>query len=225
MHPVRPRKSLYLDTMGFIYVQSYLARPPDAPDLDYFKMGKNFIRCLEKCRTASIRVFSTDLAYLEMHHNYHEWARCKQALEQGAPPGLIFGKSHRMDSEFIKQPLTPEAHEAVLEATVRWLETWEFKDLVEFRSPEEIPNWFLIARYIYARWMETVLDCLHLAAAIALECDYFLTQDKLLRDLITAMRQDETFRKELQSDLVISEDYALPDAVKAQTFNPTGRHQ
>jgi hypothetical protein len=34
------------------------------------------------------------------------------------------------------------------------------------------------------------------------------------------MRQDKAFREELQRDLVVSEDYALPDAVKAQTFNP-----
>jgi len=223
MNPIRPRKSLYLDTMGFIYAQSYLARPAGAPDLDYFKRGEDYMRCLEKCRDESIRVFSTDLTYLEMHHNYHEWARCKQALKQGAPLGLIFGKSRRMDPEFLKQPLTPEAHKEVLEATVRWLETWKFKDLVEFRPPEEIPNWFLIARCIYARWMETVLDCLHLATAIALECDYFLTQDKPLRELIAAMRQDKMFRKELQRDLGISEDYALPDAVKAQTFDPKTR--
>lgn len=220
MNPVRPRKSLYLDTMCFIYAQSYLARPAGAPDRDYFKRGEDYIRCLEKCRDESIRVFSTDLAYLEMHHNYHEWAWYKQALEQGAPLGLIFGKSPRMDPEFFKQVLTPEAHKEVLEATVLWLETWEFQDLIEFCPPEEIPNWFLFARRIYARWMETVLDCLHLAAAIALECDYFLTQDKPLRELITAMRQDKAFRGELHRDLGISEDYALPDAVKAQTFNP-----
>jgi len=209
--------------MCFIYAQSYLARPAGAPDRDYFKRGEDYIRCLEKCRDESIRVFSTDLAYLEMHHNYHEWAWHKQALEQGAPLGLIFGKSRRMDPEFFKQVLTPEAHKEVLDATVLWLETWEFKDLIEFCPPEEIPNWFLIARRIYARWMETVLDCLHLAAAIALECDYFLTQDKPLRELIAAMRQDKMFRKELQRDLGISEDYALPDAVKAQTFDPKTR--
>lgn len=220
MNPIRPRKSLYLDTMGFIYAQSYLARSTDAPDLGYFRIGAHYIRCLERCRDKSIRVFSTDLAYLEMHYNYHEWARHKQMLEQGAPLGLIFSKSRRMDPEFLKQLLTPEAHEEVLEATVRWLETWEFKDLIEFQPPDEIPNWFLIARRIYARWMETVLDCLHLAAAIALECDYFLTQDEPLRELITAMRQDRTFREELQRDLGVSEDYTLPDAVKAQTFNP-----
>lgn len=182
-------------------------------------MGAHYIRCLEKCREKSIRVFSTDLAYLEMHHNYHEWARHKQALEQGAPLGLIFGKSRRMDSGFLKQPLTPEAHKEVLEATVHWLGKWEFRDLIEFQPPDEIPNWFLVARRIYARWMETALDCLHLAAAIALECDYFLTQDEPLRKLIADMRQDKTFRKELQRDLVISEDYALPKPVKAQTFN------
>jgi hypothetical protein len=220
MNPIRARKSLYLDTMGFIYAQSYLARPVDAPDRDYFTVGAHYIRCLEKCREKSIRVFSTDLAYLEMHHNYHEWAWYKQALEQGAPPGLIFSKSRRMDQEFWKQPLTPEAHKEVLAATVHWLETWEFKDLIEFRPPEEIPNWFLITRRIYAKWMETVLDCLHLAAAIALECNFFLTQDQPLRELIVAMRQDKAFREELQRDLVVSEDYALPDAVKAQTFNP-----
>ncbi len=223
MNPIKPRKSLYLDTMGFIYAQAYLTRRDDALDLDYFKMGAHYIRCLEECRERSIRVFSTDLAYLEMHHCHHEWAMQKQALQQGAPLGLIFGKSRRMDPEFLKQPLTPEAHEEVLEETVHWLETWEFKELVEFRPPEDIPNWFLIARRIYARWMETVLDCLHLAAAIALECDYFLTQDEYLRKLITAMRPDRTFREGLQRDLGISEDYALPDAVKAQTFNPKPR--
>ena len=220
MNPIRPRKSLYLDTMGFIYAQSYLAKREDAPDLAYFRMGEHYIRCLDTCREKSIRVFSTDLAYLEIHHNYHEWARHKQALEQGAPLGLIFGKSHRMNSEFLKQPLTPKAHEDVLRATAHWLKMGGDEDLIESWQPEEIPNWFLIARRIYTRWMETVLDCLHLAAAIALECDYFLTQDEPLRQLISAMRQDKPFLKGLQENLGISEDYALPDAVKAQTFNP-----
>jgi len=211
-------QSLYLDTNAFIYASFYLAKPKGAPDLEYYRRGRLVIRCLECCQTAGIRVFSTDLAYLEMHHNYYEWARLRQALDLGAPPGLLFGKSHRMDSDFLNRPLGPSAQAQVLGATAQWLETWDFHQLVEFKRPDEMPNWFPVARHIYSRFMETVVDCLHLAAAISLECNYFLTQDDTLRRLIHQMREDDAFKCGLRSECGLSEDYGLPDAVRVQTF-------
>jgi hypothetical protein len=216
-------RSLYLDTNTFIYASFYLARPDGAPDLDYYRLGENVIQCLEHCQSQRIRVFSTALAYLEMHYNYHEWAKFKQALDAGAPPGLLFGKNKRMDTAFLRQPLTPSMQQQVLEATVEWLQTWHFNTLVEFKQPSEIPNWFQIAKCIYSRYMETVLDCLHVAAAISLECDYFLTQDRDLRRLISDMRADSAFRQILRDGCGLSSDYGLPNAVEAQTFNAPAR--
>ncbi len=220
MNPIQPSRSLYLDTNAFIYAHFYLTRPDDAPDLEYYRLGEQIVQGLERCQERGVRVFSTDLAYLEMHHNYYEWAKLKRGLELGAPPGLLFSAGRRMDHEFLNQLWTPELQQQVLDATAGWLEEWDFHQLVEFKQPDEIHNWFRIARHIYAKYMETVLDCLHLAAAIALECDYFLTQDRELRRLIADMREDDIFRHTLRDEFGLSEDYGLPDAERAQSFDP-----
>lgn len=223
MKPIRPSRSVYLDTNEFIYAHFYLNKPADAPELDYYRLGEQVVQALERCQERGVRVFSTDLAYLEMHHNYHEWAILKRGLELGAPPGLLFGKGQRLDREFLNRLPTSELHQQVLDATAGWLEMWDFHQLVEFKQPDEIPNWFPIARYIYAHYMETVLDCLHLAAAIGLECDYFLTQDGELHKLVARMRADGAFKRALREEYGLSTDYGLPNAEPAGSFNPPAR--
>jgi predicted nucleic acid-binding protein len=215
---IRVSTSVYLDTNALIYANFYLKRPKEARDFDYYKEGASVVQALTRCREQGCRVFSTDLAYMEMHHNYYEWARLKQALELGAPPGMLFGEGRRMDAEFLKQPLKSDLQQKVLDDTVGWLETWDFRDCVEFKQPGQMPTWFPIARCIYAHYMATVVDCLHLAAAIALECNYFLTQDERLRILIAEMRKDRAFRAALRTDFGLPRDYGLPDAAKAQSL-------
>lgn len=221
MTPVFPSRALYLDTNAFVYAHFYLTRPSDVPDVSYFQRGEQVVRCLGYCRDRVVRVFSTDLAYLEMHHNYFEWARLRKGLELNAPLGLLFGKTQRDDKDkrFLEQ-LGPSVQQMAFDATAGWLQDWAYHELVEFKQPYEIPNWFRIARHIYARHMETVLDCLHLAAAIALECEYFLTQDRDLRRLLSRMREDSNLKEALIKECGVSDTYSLPDGVSAHSFDP-----
>ena len=223
MNPIQPAMSLYLDTNAFIYAHFNLTQPEKAPPLEYYGLGEKVVDCLRACSRCSIRVFSTDLAYLEMYHNFHEWARLKQALVQGAPPGLLFGKGRSMDKQFLAQGLDSTTHAEVLGATAGWLRAWEFRETVEFMEPEAITSWFGIAKEIYTRYVETVLDCLHIAAAIALECNYFLTQDHELRKQLAHMREDSDFKQALIENHGLSLGYGLPSPAKAQSFNPVVR--
>jgi hypothetical protein len=216
------RKSLFLDTNGFIYAYFFVNRPLQAqnlPDLTYYGKGESILRALEVCRGNKIRVFSTDITFLEMTHNYYEWARLRKFLEAGAPPGLIFGKNQRMDSEFLKQPLTREEQQQIISNSETWLSTWDFRDLVEFQLPERLPNWFGIAKFLNSYIHETVIDCLHLAAAISLECDFLLTEDTYLRKAAASLRDDAGCKNEIRRRFGLSEDYNLPDAVASATFN------
>lgn len=219
---MRISKSMYLDTNGFIYAYFYSNRPQQAENLlhlQYYQEGNYVLRVLDVCREKSIRVFSTDLAFLEMSHNYCEWERLRQFLDAGAPLGLIFGKNQRMDSEFLKKPLSREDQQRLIANSEQWLNTWDYRDLIEFEIPGEIPNWLNIAKYLYSYINETVLDCLHLAAAISLECDFFLTKDEYLRKTISQMRQDTKFKREIKQKFDLSRGYGLPNAVQAKTFN------
>lgn len=220
MTAVRPARSLYLDTNALIYANFYLCRPDGSPGLEYYIEGQRVVEALDRCKAARVRVFTTDLAYLEMYHNYYEWRRLKRAFEAHAPLGLLFGKGRQLDHAFLQAPLGEDEQRQVQDATHDWLAKWQYNTLVEFREPADIPMWFPIAKRVYSRYMETVIDCLHVAAAIGLECDYFLTQDEHLRKMIAELRQNRELSRELHSEARLSTDYRLPDPVRAQTFRP-----
>lgn len=214
------RKSLYLDTNAFIYAYFYGTRtePAQRLVLDYYREGEYVLGALEVCRENQIRVFSTDLAYLEMNHNFYEWERLRQLLSEGAPPGLVFGKNQRMDSTFLKKKLNAEIIGKISVISDTWLKNWEYKDLIEFQTPQKIIYWFDIAKYLYSFVNETVIDCLHLAAAIALECDFFLTSDEPLRIVLSGMRSDKKFKKDIIKRFQLTEGYGLPCPAIAKTF-------
>src|SRR5690606_30581282 len=72
------RKSLYLDTNGFIYAYFFVKRPETGEEirkLEYYRKGESVLRALDVCRENNIRVFTTDLTFLEMVHNYYEWTK------------------------------------------------------------------------------------------------------------------------------------------------------
>lgn len=214
------RKSLYLDTNAFIYAYFYGTRTEQAQRLvlDYYNEGKHVLGALEVCRENQIRVYSTDLAYLEMSHNFYEWERLRQLLSEGAPPGLIFGKNQRMDSSFLKKKLNKEILMRISSTSKNWLKSWEYNDLIEFQAPDNVIYWFEIAKYLYSFVNETVIDCLHLAAAISLECNFFLTNDQPLRDIISDMRKDKRFKKDIIKKFNLTDEYGLPCPAIAKTF-------
>lgn len=216
------RKSLYLDTNGFIYAYFFVKRPETGEEirkLEYYRKGESVLRALDVCRENNIRVFTTDLTFLEMVHNYYEWTKLKKFLEAGAPPGLIFGKNQRMDSDFLKTPLPRLEQQQIMTESENWLITWEYKDLIEFRPPETLTHWLAIAKFLNSYIHETVLDCLHLAAAISLECDFLLTEDRYLRKAISGLRGEQECKREMKRRFDLSDDYGLPDPVEASTFN------
>lgn len=215
------RKSLYLDTNAFIYAYFFIMKSGEDNifnDTTYFKKGNSIIDALNLCRDKGVRVFSTDIAFLEITHNYYEWAKLRKYLELGAPPGLIFGKNQRMDHELLNERLTVAEQEKLMVDNNAWLRSWEFNDLIEFKKPDEIPNWLEIAKLLNYYVHGTVLDSIHLAAAISIECDFLLTEDNDLRKSATSLRSDASFKKKVKKEFGIGSSYGLPDPVKAQTF-------
>lgn len=94
-----------------------------------------------------------------------------------------------------------------------WLKDWPFREIVEFASPDP-PIWSELARTIMRYEEVDPSDCLHLSAALALECDYFMTDDTTLRASLDSLRQNENFVKEVQEIGVP----AIPLPTKPDTF-------
>ncbi len=220
MNPIKITRSLYLDTNSFIFAYFFIHKPEKPLDLDYYKTGKHILRCLGICKEHNIRVFSTDLAFLEMYYNFYEWAKLKDLLANGAPSGLVFARNRRGDSEVFLRPLSPEVQQRVTAETADWLNQWAYHDLVEFKSQDEMPDLLEIARVIYTQHMLSVLDCLHVAAAIQLECDEFLSSDGGIRKQIAAMRENESLKKTLRERFNLDDKYNLPNPVTPKGFVP-----
>jgi len=208
------RKALYVDTNLLVYAHAYTCRGSNAPDHPVFEKGALFEDCLDLCGEKGIRVFTSWFTFLELQ-NIHVGSEKRRywLVELRLPGTIVFGRSeYRLQLE--KKGAIPAAAMQVLrEGIDGWLRDWPFREVVEFAYPKD-SRWAELARTIMRYTEVSPSDCLHLAAAMDIECDYFMTEDSGLRRVLAELARDVDFRGEVRS-MNLS---GVPRATKVKTF-------
>jgi len=213
-----PLRSAYVDANELIFAHAFDNKPPDAPHIAAFTNGDNFIRCLDYCAASNIRVRTLALTYLQLH-NKHVWRATRLRYAQlGVPVAVIFGRYHGFNEVRKRNPLPQVELSAIREEIGAWLEGWPYREVIELVPLSDLGPWLGVAQLIFQYEDESVEDCLHLAAAIALESNWFLTEDGDLRALAQQLNSNAQFKASLDVDYGIAPPYGLPKALPAQAF-------
>ena len=190
------RRAVYVDTNLLVFAHAHATKGPNTPDHTVFDKGELFEASLEFCRDEGIRVLTSWLTFLEMQHGHVQRGKLMYwVVELGLPPAIVFG-SRRHQGLIKEQPLAPAALDNLRGEIELWLANWPFKDMVEFESPKA-GLWLDVARTVTRFEEVDPADCLHLAAALALECDYFMTDDNRLRSALESLKQNSDFVSEM----------------------------
>lgn len=207
-------RSVYVDTQLLVYAHAYATKGPESPDHLVFKKGKQFEDCLDSCREKSIRVFTSWFTFLELQHGHVLRGKRKYwIIDLGLPPPIVFGRASDRE-ELDNLGVIPA--EAMMELRMEidaWLKDWPFAEIVEIAFPDP-PIWSELSRTIMRYEEVAPSDCLHLSAALALECDYFMTEDRPLRRSLDNLRQNQAFVEEIQEIGVP----AVPVLTRPKTF-------
>lgn len=213
-----PLRSAFVDANELIFAYAFDNKPPNAPHIAAFAKGENFIRCLDYCTVNNIRVRTTALTYLQLH-NKHVWCAMRLTYAQlGIPVAEIFGRYYHFRKLRDDIPLPQAELSTIRQEIGSWLDAWPYREVIELVPLSELGPWLGIAQLILQYEDESVEDCLHLAAAIALESNWFLTEDKDLRTLIYQLNSSAQFKASLADDYGIAPPYGLPKARHARAF-------
>jgi predicted nucleic acid-binding protein len=188
--------ALYVDTNLLVFAHAHATRGSGSPDHPVFDKGKGFEESLGLCRDNHIRVLTSWWTFLELQHGHVKRGKLRYWLiDLGLPPAIAFG-SARHRGVLKEAAPAADAMERLRGEIDGWLASWPFKDIVEFESPDA-GLWFEMARTVTRFEDLDPADCLHLAAALTLECDYFLTDDNRLRSALESLKQNDHFVSEI----------------------------
>ena len=219
-----PLRSAYVDANELIFAYAFDNKDPKAPHIEVFAKGENLIRCLDYCAANHIRVRTTPLTYLQLHNRYVWRATRLRYVELGIPVSVVFGRYLDFNKVREDNPLPQDELSAIRQEIGSWLDSWPYREIIELVELSELDPWLGVAQLIFQYEDESVEDCLHLAAAIALESNWFLTEDKDLRILTQQLDSNAQFKASLDVDYGIAPPYGLPKALPAQAFL-TQHHQ
>ena len=208
------RKAMYVDTQLLVFAHAHARRGCNAPDHAVFKKGRQFEECLGICREKDVRVFTSWFTFLELQNGYVGCGKRKYwVVDLGLPIAVAFGgKEDRRELD--KKGAIPSAVMDVLRAEINeWLDQWPFREVVQFDFPRA-PLWSELARIIMRYVEVSPSDCLHLSAAMALECDFFMTEDSGLRRVLDRLRKDADFLQEV-SDMNMP---GIPRVTRLRSF-------
>lgn len=199
-------KLFYLDTNCLIDSRQYIDCVEKKVNEDHYtrgiKQGEKISSALEIARSLprQIRVETSRLAEYEMRKRYHGWIGVQMLYEKGLP---AYGKSVEEIYGLVKNPqhtLHTEYAARIIESD-KWLsDYWQYRDVVQgitldkdtFICAEPMP--FISSKIQLA-------DSLHLAHALAIGADYFVTADEKLYDAAKEITTYFTNLKKLPNEV------------------------
>ena len=145
-----------------------------------------------------------------------------QKVQEHAPYDEIFGSSKK---ELYKAHFTPAVLASIVSDFDTWLQAWPYRKIIDLYPPQDqisAHQWsysfWEITRLIYSHVAISAPDCLHVAAAMVLGADMFVTSDNDLQKAMNYLNQLTSFHKEVANVLnVLPEEVKLRhDALKPQ---------
>jgi len=154
---------IYVDTNGLLTLKEYQERAAGNTGTLYRERGLRYQSLLALCATKGFRVATLSFTIVEMLAKYQSWKYYEKKIDERALYDEVFGGSKKALYQGTVQ-LYPAG--GIMANTDWTLGFWE------------------VTRLIYKYVAISAADCLHVAAAVVMGADCFVSNDaELLRDV------------------------------------------
>jgi hypothetical protein len=179
---------IYVDTNGLLTLKEYQERAAGNTGTLYRERGLRYQSLLALCATKGFRVATLSFTIVEMLAKYQSWKYYEKKIDERALYDEVFGGSKKA---LYQGALEGSELLAVVTELDAWLSTAPVQGTVQLYPAGGImanTDWTLgfweVTRLIYKYVAISAADCLHVAAAVVMGADCFVSNDaELLRDV------------------------------------------